>query len=175
METAVERVSHGFATTRSSRPGQVAHDDIAAAGEREGIRRVLLATDLSAASERAADEAVRLALESRAVLVVMSVVDPRRLRLPGGLFIRRVDQERARIEVGVQRLVGRARQSGVQSTFLVWEGDPAEAILAASEAEGVDAIVLGSHGRGLLGRLILGSTSERVAEGARCEVFVVAG
>jgi nucleotide-binding universal stress UspA family protein len=175
METAVERVSRGFATTGLPRPGHVEHDYVAASGEREAIRRVLLATDLSAASERAADEAIRLALESRALLVVMSVVDPRRLRLPGGLFVRRVDQERARIDIGVQSLVGRARQAGVQSTFLVWEGDPAEAILAASEAEGVDAIVLGSHGRGLLGRLILGSTSERVAEGARCEVFVVAG
>jgi nucleotide-binding universal stress UspA family protein len=73
----------------------------------------------------------------------------------------------------VQQLVHRARAAGVQATFLVWEGDPAEAILAASESENVDAIVLGSHGRGLLGRLVLGSISAHVSELATCRVVVV--
>lgn len=138
-----------------------------------GIRRVLLATDLSPVSELAAEEAIRLAAESGAQLLVLSVIDPGRLRLPGGMFLRRVDQERARIETGVQKLVGRARVAGARATFLVWEGDPAEAILAASEAENVDVIVLGSHGRGPLGRFVLGSISARVSEQARCQVLVV--
>ena len=139
-----------------------------------GFRRVLLATDLSPASELAAEEAIRLAAESGAQLLVLSVIDPGRLRLPGGMFLRRVDQERARIEAGVQKLVGRARAAGARATFLVWEGDPAETILAASEAENVDVIVLGSHGRGPLGRFVLGSISARVSEQARCQVLVVA-
>jgi nucleotide-binding universal stress UspA family protein len=139
------------------------------------VRRLLLATDLSSASQRAAEEAIRLAVDTGAQLVVLSVIDPRHLRLPGGIVLRRVDQERSRIEVGVQRLVAQARQAGVHATFLVWEGDPAEAILAASESEGVDAIVLGSHGRGLLARLVLGSTSTRVSEQATCRVLVVEG
>jgi nucleotide-binding universal stress UspA family protein len=138
-------------------------------------RRILLATDLSAASDRAAEEAIRQAAGSGAELIVLSVIDPGRLRLPGGMFLRRVDQERARIDAAVQSLVGRARAAGARATFLVWEGDPAEAILAASESENVDTIVLGSHGRGLLGRLVLGSTSARVSEQARCRVVVVAG
>jgi len=138
------------------------------------FRRLLLATDLSAASERAANEAIRLAAESGAPLLVLSVVDPGRLRLPGGLFLRRVDQERARLETGARGLVARARAAGVRATFLVWEGDPAEAILAASEAEGVDLIVLGSHGRGPVGRFVLGSTSTSVSEQALCRVLVVA-
>jgi nucleotide-binding universal stress UspA family protein len=137
--------------------------------------RLLLATDLSSASERAAQEAIRMAVESNAQLVVLSVVDPGKLRLPGGSYLRRVDQERSVIETGVQRLVGRARQAGARATFLVWEGEPAEAILAAADAENVDAIILGSHGRGLLGRLVLGSISTRVSQQARCDVFVVAG
>lgn len=116
-----------------------------------------------------------MAVASNAQLVVLSVVDPGKLRLPGGLYLRRVDQERSVIETGVQRLVGRARQAGARATFLVWEGEPAEAILAVAEAENVDAIVLGSHGRGLLGRLVLGSISTRVSQLAHCEVFVVAG
>jgi nucleotide-binding universal stress UspA family protein len=142
-------------------------------GQLVGIRRLLLATDLSPASERAADKAIGLALESGAELLVLSVIDPRRLRLPGGLFLRRIDQERARIEAGVHTLVSRARAAGAKATFLVWEGDPAEAILAASDAENVDVILLGSHGRGRLGRLVLGSVSSRVSEEARCQVLVI--
>lgn len=138
------------------------------------VRRVLLATDLSPASEHAATEAIALAVESGAVLLVLSVIDPGLLRLPGGRFLRRVDQERARIQAGTQALVARARADGVRATFLVWEGDPAEAILAASEAESIDLIVLGSHGRGPLGRFVLGSTSTSVSDQAQCRVLVTA-
>lgn len=141
--------------------------------ESSPIRRVLLATDLTAISGKAAEDAIRLAIEHDAQLIVVSVVDTNRLRLPGGRFLRRVDQERARIEHGAQAVVERARHAGARATFLVWEGDPAEAVLEAASAEAADVIVLGSHGRGRLGRLILGSTSRRVTEGARCPVLVV--
>ena len=175
METAIDWITPGTPTIDSSRPGHHAPDEGTTDVPAVDIRRLLLATDLSPASERAADEAIRLAVESGAQLVVLSVIDPGRLRLPGGLFLRRVDQERSHIDTGVQKLVNRARQAGARATFLVWEGDPAEAILAASESERVDAIVLGSHGRGLVGRLVLGSVSTRVTEQARCQVVVVAG
>lgn len=157
--------------TASGAPEMISTND----GLPVAVQRLMLATDLSPVSERAAAEAIRLAAESGAHLLVFSVIDPRRLRLPGGRFLRRVDQERNRIETGAQILVARARAAGVRATFLVWEGNPPEAILAASAAERIDAIVLGAHSRGLLGRLVLGSTSGRVSERARCEVMVVAG
>ena len=77
------------------------------------------------------------------------------------------------MESDAQLVVARARAAGARATFLVWEGDPAEAIVEASEAEGADLIVLGSHGRGVIGRLVLGSISARVADGARCRVLIV--
>lgn len=137
------------------------------------LRRLLLATDLSTASGRATDEAVALARRNRASLVVLSVVDPRRLRLPGGRFVRRADQEHNELLDGVQGIVARARAVGVDATFLVWEGDPAETIMAAARSEDVDAIVMGSHGRGRVGRMLLGSTSTRVSADADRRVIVV--
>jgi nucleotide-binding universal stress UspA family protein len=137
------------------------------------VRRVLLATDLSRASEAATERAISLAVTHRASLVVVSVVDPRRLLLPGGRFLRRLDQERAEVMSGVQGIVTRARAVGADATFLVWDGDPAETIIAAAESEAADIIVIGSHGRGRLGRLILGSTSARVSQEALCRVEVV--
>jgi nucleotide-binding universal stress UspA family protein len=137
------------------------------------IRSIILATDLSAVSEGAADAAIRLAVEHGAALIVLSVVDPKRLRMPGGHFLRRIDQERARAEIGAQAVVRRARALGARATFLVWEGDPAETILSASESERADLIILGSHERGRLGRIVLGSISTRVSEDARCQVLVI--
>jgi len=137
------------------------------------VRRILLATDLSTASAAATTEAIALAGRTGAHLIVFSVIDPRLLRLPGGRFLRRMDQERAEVEAGVQHVVVRCRAAGVRATFLVWEGDPPEAILEAADAEDVDLVVLGSHGRGRLGRLLLGSTSTRVSQEARRRVLVV--
>jgi nucleotide-binding universal stress UspA family protein len=174
MEASAERTTAWTPTIEPRRKGRAANDLGGSAGEAVRVRRVLLATDLSFASEPAATEAIRLAAGSGAQLIVISVIQSGRLRLPGGLILRRVDQERSRVVTDVQHVVGRARAAGVRATFLVWEGEPAEAILAAAEAEDVDVIVLGSHGRGLLGRFVLGSTSTRVSDMARCRVLVVA-
>ena len=137
------------------------------------VRRMILATDLTSVSDHAAQRAIALAVEQGAELIVLSVVDPKGLRLPGGRFLRRVDQERTDLETKAQALVMRARAAGAKATFLVWEGDPAETILSASESEGADVIVLGSHERGRLGRLMLGSVSTRVSDEAHCQVLIV--
>ena len=136
------------------------------------VPRILLAVDLSPASRDAANEAIHRARADGADLVVLSVVEQHNLRLPGG-GARRVDQERDRLAAGAQAIVRQARDAGVRATFLVWEGDPAEAILEASHAEGADVIVLGSRPRLNVRRLILGSVSSEVARRATCDVVVV--
>lgn len=136
-------------------------------------RRVLLAVDLSYASDDAIEEAIRVAAARGADLIVLSVVDDSRLHLPGGMR-RRVDQERDRLETGVQAIVRRAERAGVRATHLVWEGDPAQSILDAAIAEAADVIVLGSRPRTNLRRLLLGSVSTAVTRAAACEVIVVA-
>lgn len=140
-----------------------------------GVPQIILATDLSAVSIHAAERAIELAAARTGHLIVLSVVDPTRLRLPGGRFLRRIDEERTRVERGAQAIVIRARAAGARATFLVWEGEPAETILAAAQAERADLIVLGSHERGRLGRLVLGSISAHVSAAATCEVLIVPG
>jgi nucleotide-binding universal stress UspA family protein len=53
----------------------------------------------------------------------------------------------------------------------VRKGLPTEEILRSSH--GVDLLVLGSHGRGPLGRVVLGSVSDAVVRAAACPVLVV--
>ena len=136
--------------------------------------RILLAVDQAGSSAAASVEAIRRAKADGAELVVLSVVEPRNLHLPGGRT-RRIDQERDRLTSGAQAIVQRARESGVHATWLVWEGDPAESILEASRAESADVIVLGSRPRTNLRKLILGSVSSEVARQATCDVVVIPG
>jgi len=135
-------------------------------------RRILLAVDQSGSSREAIREAIQRAVDGHASLVVLSVIEAHNLHLPGGLH-RRVDQERDRLESGALEIVRAARERGVQATFLIWEGDPADAILEASRAEQADVIVLGSRPRTNIRRLVLGSVSSQVARLATCEVVVV--
>jgi len=141
--------------------------------EPRGTGKLLLATDLSEASTAATEEAFSLARRLGAPLLVVSVIDPRSLLLPGGRFGARIDQVRERREQLAQALVERGREEGVPVSFLVWSGDPGDMIVEAAEAERVDMIVVGSHGRGAVGRFFIGSVSEHVVRHAPCPVLVV--
>jgi nucleotide-binding universal stress UspA family protein len=138
-----------------------------------GRKKLLLATDLSEASSSATEEAFELAARLAATLLIVSVIDPGSLLLPGGRFRARVDQVRERREQQAQALVERGRQQGIDVSFLVWTGDPGDQIVSAAEAERVDMVLVGSHGRGAVGRLFLGSVSEHVVRNAPCPVLVV--
>jgi nucleotide-binding universal stress UspA family protein len=140
---------------------------------RPPIRTVLLATDFSPASAAATNEAFELAARLDATLLAVSVIDPNKLRLPGGRFEQRVDQVRSAREIVAQELVARGRRRGVPVSFLIWEGDPGESIVDAARSESADLIVVGSHGRGAVGRFLIGSVSDHVVRNAPCPVLVV--
>jgi nucleotide-binding universal stress UspA family protein len=135
--------------------------------------KLLLATDLSEASAGATDEAFELARRLGAHLLVVSVIDPGTLLRPGGRAATRMDQVRARRAQLAQTLVERGRTEGVAVSFLVWEGDPGNMIVEAAEAERADMVLVGSHGRGAVGRFFLGSVSDHVVRHAPCPVLVV--
>ena len=137
------------------------------------VDTLLLATDLSEASTSATEQAFDLASRLGASLLVVSIIDPGSLLLPGGRFHARMDQVRERREIIAQSLVERGRTLGVPVSFLVWEGDPGDMIVSAAEAERIDMVIVGSHGRGAVGRLFLGSVSEHVVRHAPCPVLVV--
>jgi nucleotide-binding universal stress UspA family protein len=124
------------------------------------IETILLATDAALASVAAEDQAIELAARLAARLVVLSVA--------GGSPMARESRQLA-----VEAIVQRARAGGAEATGLTWDGEPGEAIVEAAEAESADLIVVGTHGRGAVGRLFLGSVSDHVVRHARCPVMVV--
>lgn len=133
------------------------------------IRTILLASDLTDASDKATQEAIDLAASLQARLLIVHVIDPsshvstRRTR---------VDQQRADREQPLLAVVGDARAAGVEATYLLWTGEPGHSIVAAAGAEHVDLIVVGTRGLDRAGRFLLGSVSDYVVYHAPCPVLV---
>jgi nucleotide-binding universal stress UspA family protein len=136
------------------------------------IQTILLASDLSPASAGAEDLAFELASRLGSAVLLVSVIDPRGLWLPGVGYRQRVDQVRAAREAAAQSIVERGHREHVAIRCLIWEGDPGEAIVEAAVAESVDLIVVGTHGRRGMDRLVMGSVSERVVRSAPVPVVV---
>jgi nucleotide-binding universal stress UspA family protein len=135
------------------------------------IETILLATDLTAASDAATFRAVDLAVQLRARLLIVNVLEQRRLSGVG--WHDRVDQARKERETRLVGTVRDARSFGATAEFLVWEGDPGSSIVAAADAEHADLVVVGSRGRSGPGRMLLGSVSDHVVRNADRPVLVV--
>jgi nucleotide-binding universal stress UspA family protein len=137
------------------------------------LEKILLATDGSAASESAGDQAIDLAAQTGACLLVVSVLS-RSSRSPEAAAPP-VDDSRDSLTARAQAIVALARAAGVDATFLVWDGEPGDAIVAAADSEDADLIVVGSHGRSGVSRFFIGSVSDFVVRHAHCPVMVVRG
>ena len=135
----------------------------------------MLGTEFGSVSAAAERHATELAVLAGVPLIIVHGIDPRRLRLPGGRFLQRIDQARAARHTDALATMDRVRRSGVEPQLLIWDGDPATCIADAARAEGASRIVVGSHGRGRLGRAIVGSVSATVASLADCPVDIVRG
>jgi hypothetical protein len=61
----------------------------------------------------------------------------------------------------------------IQVRHVILEGSPAEEIIRYATDQGIDLIVMGTHGRTGLERLLMGSVAEQVVRGAPCSVLVV--
>lgn len=139
------------------------------------IKTVLLATDLTAASEVATTQAIDLAVSIAARLLVVNVIA---LPEPGGGPVApfssgaRVDQQRANREPSLLDITNAARTRGIEAEFLLWTGEPGQSIVAAAEAEGADLIVVGTRGLDSAGRFMMGSVSDYVVYHSSCPVLV---
>ena len=138
------------------------------------IRHILVAVDLHGASMRALSYGVQLAHSVGAQLTVLHSYDAdghaalADLPPPVPIADVRVAAER---EIG--RLVATLRQHGVEATSVVRGGAPATEILATTREVGADLVVLGTHGRRGLSRLMLGSVAEQVVRRSSVPVITL--
>jgi universal stress protein A len=142
------------------------------------FRRILHPTDFSAASRPAFQLALALARNSRASLTILHVIAPFAPTLGEGYVPPRTwesieRQVRSQAQNQLAKLVARARKAGVRATSLLQEGPSADRIARAARARRADLVVMGTHGRSGLARLVMGSVAERVVGSAPCPVLTV--
>ncbi len=142
-------------------------------------RRILVPLDGSAAASRGLAEALRLAKEQGARMRVLHVLDETVMlgSAEAGLDLGEV---LAGLKKKSDRLLRRAenaaREAGVRAEAVVHEaaGVPAaDAILAEARTWKADLIVMGTHGRRGVRRLVLGSDAENVVRRSACPVLLV--
>ncbi|MGG7603375.1 universal stress protein [Massilia sp. BKSP1R2A-1] len=142
-------------------------------------RRILVPTDGSPVSELAADAAIDFARACGSEIVALSVAvpEPAFQSLEGavpwdpGL---QMDLMMKQAEEFANALAGRASKAGVPCTTVASCAlDPAEAIGDVARERGCDLIVMGSHGRRGLSRLLAGSVTQGVLAYAPVPVMVL--
>jgi nucleotide-binding universal stress UspA family protein len=136
-----------------------------------GWKKIVLATDGSKFSAAAAEKAISFALSYGGELLIVSVAD-----VPAEFY--------AEAPKAVEDLVRKARgyvadvkkqaeAAGVKAETFVGEAEAYEAITNLAKEQKADMIIIGSHGRTGLRRLLMGSVAEKVIGYAPCPVLVV--
>jgi nucleotide-binding universal stress UspA family protein len=138
------------------------------------MKKVLVAVDGSPPSDKALDFAIGLAKRAQAELIVVNVAEdlcPQGLSEVDVNTIRELSlKESAAVLAAAQ---ARAVAAGVKVRTVSESGSAAEVIDALATKEGVERVVVGSHGKHGVRKFALGSVSGRVAEWAPCTVTIV--
>jgi nucleotide-binding universal stress UspA family protein len=146
-------------------------------------KKILVAIDGSPLSDKAAEEAVRLAAGNpsqfkSSIHAVLVLPNAPRNTFTDFVPSRPVtetkewDELRQRIFYVIEK---NAAEAEIPLEVKVVYGDPADEILNMAEKEELDIIVIGSTGKGFLKRKLLGSVSDKVARHAKCSVYIVRG
>ena len=144
------------------------------------FKHILLATDGSAVSEHAATAAVGLARTHGAKLTALYVIDPYPYlgigeANPYGFqaYMAAAQQQAATAHAKVESLCTQCDPAMVWEARLVEDVGAASGIVQTAKTEGADLIVIGSHGRSGITRLMLGSVANRVVAESPIPVLVV--
>ena len=142
-------------------------------------KRILAPTDLSPASDVALTRAADLAHRLGAVLTLLHVVTEQDLKALTSAHVppRPIDFVYQDVEAAIiaqyRRLVSAEVRRSLRVQPAVAVGTPVVEILRAAQVKGADMIVMATHGRTGLARIVTGSVAEQVVRRAPCPVVTV--
>jgi nucleotide-binding universal stress UspA family protein len=143
------------------------------------IKTILVPTDFSEPSDAALKYGRELAIRFSATLHLLNVAPDVLISTLGAQNYTAVAPDlQGQVEADARRAVTALAKAGGQGApravaDVVVSASPATTILDYAKAHDVDVIVMGTHGRGALAHLVLGSVAERVVRMARCPVLTV--
>jgi nucleotide-binding universal stress UspA family protein len=133
------------------------------------VEKILYPTDFSTYSNQAYFHAVALAQNHGASLTTVFVFGPDAAKMPAPPGGEKPDRAYWRTQLEQIRPI----DPNIPAHHVFLEGDPATEIVRYAADAGIDLIVMGTHGRTGLERLLMGSVAERVMREAPCSVLVV--
>lgn len=136
------------------------------------LKNILVPIDGSEGSDRAAAEAIKLAEICKAKLNFLYIANINQLAINACLSEAVLDA----VTKAGNVILDRAMQmvpSGIEKEAFSETGSPAVAILDFAEQNGINIIVMGSRGLGIVKCVLLGSVSQYIVEQAKCPVLVV--
>jgi nucleotide-binding universal stress UspA family protein len=137
------------------------------------LKRILVPHDFSDTSAAATSYAVELARSFGAQLVFLYVGDSSKTELEGEIPLA---SDGAVVEAVRNRLVktlAPVDQVTLSPEFFARAGTPANEIVRFAREHDIDLIVMGTHGRGFVGHVVMGSVAEKVVRTAPCPVLTV--
>ncbi|HUG54839.1 MAG TPA: universal stress protein [Vicinamibacteria bacterium] len=140
------------------------------------VSRILCPTDFSPLSRRALDHAVALARWYEADVTVLHVPPSAPMPASEVAYVPPAEpapEVRERLRTELHGFVEPARRAGICVRLELGQGDVAREVVARTEKGEADLVVVGTHGRHGLERLVLGSVTERVLRHAACPVLTV--
>jgi nucleotide-binding universal stress UspA family protein len=142
------------------------------------IKNVLVATDFSEPAEAALRYGRELARIFNATLQVLHITDNLYTMYGGETYALALPDLQREIDQAVQEqiksLLTEEDRTALQAKAVSFTAvGKAEAIVAYARTHAIDVIVIGTHGRGALGQLFMGSVAERVVRTANCPVLTV--
>jgi len=151
--------------------------------DRLAYRSILVPIDFSESSEKIAIYAARLAACFGCPVTLLHVINlrdypinryPLEYTVPDR-YISQYEFAESEAKNGLKSYENQFLSRGLRVEIETRVGSPFEEILTAADNCAADLIVIGSQGGSGIGRLLLGTTAERVIERARCPVLVVTG
>jgi len=139
---------------------------------------LVVALDGSAQSDAASALAIKIAAAQKAHILFVNVVEAEKVVasiVPGQGFADptlAIDQLRSAGAEALRKALADAQSAGVTATSKLDEGDSVERIIELAKSNGADLIVMGSHGRAGLDRLLLGSVAEGVLRKSTIPVMI---
>jgi nucleotide-binding universal stress UspA family protein len=139
------------------------------------MKTIVLGTDGSPGAKRATGEAVELAAETCWPLRIVSVWSVPSMELSAAPMMagELAEVARDRAQEALDAAADEAADAGIAAITYLRQGDIPARIMELAELIGDAVIVVGSDGRGAIGRALLGSVSTRLVHAASCPVLVV--
>ena len=133
--------------------------------------KILYPTDFSTLGQTALEMATSLARDRGAKLLIVHVEEPPTAYGGGEMYYGIDEPDREELHRMLSEVVPTDLAVGYEHRLMI--GTPAGAIVHLAEKEGVDMIVMPTHGRTGLLRLLMGSVAEEVVRKAKCPVLTV--